>query len=78
MFQFPPFAFFRITHLQCAGLSHSEIFGLILICKYPKLIAAYHVLLRLQDPRHPPCALLFFSILSNLILYLAQYVNELL
>ena len=23
----------------------------------PKLIAAYHVLHRLSDPRHPPCAL---------------------
>ncbi len=27
MFQFRRLASFRITHLQCAGLSHSEIFG---------------------------------------------------
>ena len=27
------------------------------ICRYPELIAAYHVLHRLLAPRHPPCAL---------------------
>jgi hypothetical protein len=36
-----------ITCLQHAGLSHSEIFGSSLMCKSPKLIAAYRVLLRL-------------------------------
>jgi len=30
------------------------------ICLSPKLIAAYHVLLRLQEPRHPPYALNYF------------------
>ena len=30
-----------------AGLSHSEICGLIRICQYPQLFAAYHVLHRL-------------------------------
>ena len=38
---------FEMIHLQCTGLSHSEIFGSICICQSPKLIAAYHVLLRL-------------------------------
>ena len=52
-----------MTFLQNAGLSHSEIFGLKVICTYPKLIAAYHVLHRLREPRHPPCALAYF--LSN-------------
>ena len=47
MFQFPGFASFRMTGLQPAGLSHSEICGLIRICQYPQLIAAYHVLHRL-------------------------------
>ena len=42
------------------GLSHSEISGSILVCKSPKLIAAYHVLRRLQEPRHPPYALSYF------------------
>ena len=48
-----------VTGLLPAGLPHSEIFGSILVCKYPKLIAAYHVLLRLQEPRHPPYALIY-------------------
>ena len=52
-----------MTFLQNVGLSHSEIFGSKVICTYPKLIAAYHVLHRLREPRHPPCALAYF--LSN-------------
>ena len=43
-----------------AGLPHSEICGSMGICPSPQLIAAYHVLLRLQEPRHPSCALLSF------------------
>ena len=46
--------------LQPIGLSHSEISGSKVICTYPKLIAAYHVLHRLREPRHPPCALAYF------------------
>ena len=42
------------------GLSHSEINGSKVICTYPSLIAAYHVLHRLHEPRHPPCALNYF------------------
>ena len=36
-----------IIHLQCTGLSHSEIYGSICMCQSPQLIAAYHVLHRL-------------------------------
>lgn len=46
--------------LQRIGLSHSEIPGSKVICTYPRLIAAYHVLHRLREPRHPPCALNYF------------------
>ena len=49
-----------ITVLQTAGLSHSEIAGSRVICTYPALIAAYHVLHRLREPRHPPDALTCF------------------
>src|SRR5690606_40450248 len=49
-----------MTCLQHAGLPHSEICGSVRICRYPQLIAAYHVLLRLWEPRHPPCALSYF------------------
>ena len=49
MFQFPAFASISIwiACLQHAGLSHSEIRGSTVICTYPRLIAAYHVLHRL-------------------------------
>ena len=63
MFQFPGFASLlkiRIITLQVIGLSHSEIRGSQVICTYPRLIAAYHVLHRLREPRHPPDALTFF------------------
>ena len=49
-----------MTGLQPAGLPHSEISGSIVICTSPELIAAYHVLLRLREPRHPPSALAYF------------------
>ena len=38
-------------------LPHSVILGSRAMCAYPKLIAAYHDLLRLLMPRHPPCTL---------------------
>ena len=61
MFQFPAFAPTSwVTCLQHAGFPHSEISGSKVVCTYPKLIAAYHVLLRLLEPRHPPFALAFF------------------
>jgi hypothetical protein len=39
------------------SLEDSEIPGSQPVCGYPRLIAAYHVLLRLPSPRHPPYAL---------------------
>ena len=53
--------------LQPTGLSHSEISGSKVICTYPKLIAAYHVLHRLREPRHPPCALAYFLYYRTLL-----------
>ena len=40
-----------------AGFPHSDIRGSSVICTYPRLFAACHVLLRLLVPGHPPCAL---------------------
>ena len=59
MFQFSAFApiLIQVTGLQPARFPHSEMFGSQNICFSPNLIAAYHVLLRLSEPRHPPCAL---------------------
>ena len=56
----PPRHMTRIVALQTTGLSHSEIKGSKAICASPSLIAAYHVLHRLREPRHPPCALFSF------------------
>ncbi len=47
-----------MTGLQPAGLPHSDIRGSIRVCRSPRLFAAYHVLRRLWEPRHPPYALL--------------------
>ena len=58
----PPCIQAGITTLQVVGLSHSEIRGSTAICAYPRLIAAYHVLHRLREPRHPPSALHYFLI----------------
>ena len=49
-----------VTCLLHAGLPHSEICGSIRMCQSPQLIAAYHVLPRLREPRHPPSALIYF------------------
>ncbi len=46
-----------MTGLQPAGLPHSDICGSKIMCISPQLFAAYHVLLRLWEPRHPPYAL---------------------
>src|SRR5690348_8450480 len=40
-----------------AGFPHSGIAGSLDACSSPTLFAAYHALLRLSVPRHPPCAL---------------------
>ena len=47
----------RMTRVCLVGFPHSEISGSTLICSYPKLIAACHVLHRLSTPRHPPTTL---------------------
>ena len=71
MFQFPAFALLKreVLGLQPSGLPHSEISGSMVVCTYPKLIAAYHVLLRLLEPRHPPFALVFLFLSCSTPLY---------
>ena len=48
--------------MNSSEFPHSEISGSKDVCSSPKLIAAYHVLLRLREPRHPPFALAYFFI----------------
>ena len=54
-----------MTEVCSAGFPHSDIRGSMDICSSPRLFAAYHVFLRLLVPRHPPCALLRLTNLSN-------------
>ena len=44
------------------GFPHSDICGSMDMCSSPQLFAAYHVLLRLPVPRHPPDALVNLTI----------------
>ena len=46
-----------MTGIYPAGLPHSEIHGSRVTCTSPWPIAAYRVLHRLREPRHPPRAL---------------------
>ena len=63
-----------MTVLQTAGLSHSEIPGSKVICTSPELVAAYHVLHRLREPRHPPYALSYFLRLVSYHLFLVELI----
>ena len=63
MFQFSAFAYRTAVYRFNGGLPHSDICGSRDICSSPQLFAAYHVLLRLREPRHPPFAL--FAFLSS-------------
>ena len=58
--RFAPLPYFiqAVVHEYCScGFPHSEICGSKDACSSPQLIAACHVLHRLEVPRHPPCAL---------------------
>ena len=56
----PPYPNNTDDGLMATGLSHSETSGSKAVCALPELIAAYRVLHRLREPRHPPCALYCF------------------
>ena len=71
MFQFPrlPSDGYVFT-VECrditpGGFPHSDICGSTPARGYPQLIAACHVLLRPQAPRHSPCALNILTLLAN-------------
>ena len=64
MFQFPgfPYIYYLFIYIYSATRAVSFLIRTSaahsLICSYPRLFAAYHVLLRRLAPRHPPCALI--------------------
>ncbi len=63
-----------VTSLQLAGLPHSEICGSNCMCQSPQLIAAYHVLHRLWEPRHSPYALTLLIVLFALLMSYSKFV----
>ena len=68
---------YRSIYLQYIRLPHSEISGSMCICHSPKLIAAYHVFHRLQEPRHPPYALNYFLCLRvNTQFFYTRYSTQ--
>ena len=77
----PWVSFTWIYCLQQYGLPHSDISGLRVVCTSPELFAAYHVLHRLQEPRHSPCALCYFLVNVDKVIIVTrcvffQYVKE--
>ena len=60
--------------VKSAGLSHSEIHGLMLACSSPWLIATCYVLHRLLAPRHSPQAL--SSLITKLTLALLCFAKS--
>ena len=63
---------FEFYTFSIAGLPIRRSRDIMLVCSSPWLIAAYHVLHRLSDPRHPPCALNCFK---NLTANMTNHVN---
>jgi hypothetical protein len=67
------------SYLQYDRLPHSDINGLTVVCTSPLLFAAYHVLRRLREPRHPPYALISLPSLTNSYLTIErQFLSTLL
>jgi hypothetical protein len=75
MFQFSGFAFPCGNILTKSGwvapFGHPRISP---PCGSPWLFAAWHVLLRLQEPRHPPCALVHLQSTQNPLLQRSRAV----
>ena len=90
MFQFTGLAHLAVQYIfNVLGCPIRKSSDIMLVCSSPKLIAAYHVLHRLSEPRHPPYALCCFKKVRNcssvtttllfldLQLMFSQYVKEL-
>ncbi len=57
-----------VTALRQPGCPIRISADLFVLCRSPRLFAACHVLLRLQEPRYPPYALYYFLKMSRSLL----------
>jgi hypothetical protein len=79
-FSSPGWLPFGCRIFNAAGCPIRKSADISLVCSSPQLIAAYHVLLRLSEPRHPPYALKCFKRVcrySSFTTCYFQYVKEL-
>ena len=67
---------FECCIFNAAGCPIRKSSDITLVCSSPKLIAAYHVLHRLSDPRHPPYALSNFQIINYLFFLLTTNMSK--
>jgi hypothetical protein len=65
----------RNDGITSVGLPHSAIQGSQDMCSFPWLFAAYHGLLRLVAPRHPPYTSIRLTILSFLFFHFPAGVS---
>src|SRR5690242_17309314 len=76
MFQFSGLASLsRCYVFNIAGCPIRRSGDIILVCSSPRLIAAYHVLHRLSEPRHPPYALKCFKRVITITRFLQLKIN---
>ena len=73
MFQFGRFAHYMWHVFNMPGCPIRKSPDLVPICRSPELIAAYHVLHRLWEPRHPPCTLYYFLLLICLLRHMVCF-----
>ena len=77
MFQFSGLAFLSECYVfNIAGCPIRRFRDVILVCSSPGLIAAYHVLHRLSEPRHPPYALMCFKIFEIVFCYPTSVIDK--
>ena len=67
---------FEYYTFSIVGLPIRKSGNIMLVCSSPRLIAAYHVLHRLSDPRHPPCALNCFKKFEIVVSYVLHTTNK--
>ena len=82
MFQFPTYPLITLLfhvmiprHLRLDEFPHSDICGSRIICIFPQLFAACHVLHRLLIPRHSPYALISLTFYLSILFFWILFIR---